>query len=185
MELPLCAFDLKSGILCPRCEEKVSRGLYDELDIKMMKILLELEKEFPKLSKTGYVKTIDTKDTIFIVLKEDSFKHLTQDIFFPLLKKLKEQFKEKIKIVEDDKEISRFIEKLVAPARIITINKIWLPDGSEEMRIILDNERSLKISPEAVSEVVRKVKNTIVRIDFEEKTVRGRLKIREEKKATP
>ncbi|MEM1584529.1 MAG: hypothetical protein QXF28_05635 [Nitrososphaerota archaeon] len=166
MDLPICSFDLKSGMLCPRCEEKILRGLYDDLDIKVMKTFIELEKELPKLAKTGYVKTVEFADTIYIILKEDSLKYIDQETLYLLKKKLREKLGKKIKIIEDDKNVSRFIEKLVAPARIITINKIWLPDGSEEMRVILDRERSLQAAS-SVIEVVKKVKHITLRIDFE------------------
>lgn len=183
MELPICSFDLKSGILCPRCEEKILRGLYDELDIKIMKIFIELEKELPKLAKTGYVKTVDVSDTVYIILKEDTLKYIDQDTLYLLRKKLKEKLDKKIKIIEDDKNISRFIEKLVAPARIITINKIWLPDGSEEMRVILDRVRNPQATS-SVIEVVRKVKHVILRIDFEKRSWQKKVKISEKKPTT-
>jgi len=166
VELPICTFDLKSGILCPRCEEKILRGLYDDLDIKIMKLLIELERELPKLAKTGYVKTVDSADTVYVILKEDSLKYIDQDTVYALKKKLREKLAKKIKIIEDDKNLSRFIEKLVAPARIITINKIWLPDGSEEMRVILDRMKNLQTTS-SVIEVVKKVKHVNLRIDFE------------------
>lgn len=166
MELPICTFDLKSGILCPRCEEKILRGLYDDLDIKIMKLLIELEKELPKLAKTGYVKTVDSADTVYIILKEETLKYIDQDTVYALKKKLRERLGKKIKIIEDDKNLSRFIEKLVAPARIITINKIWLPDGSEEMRVILDRMKNLQ-KTSSIIEVVKKVKHVNLRIDFE------------------
>ena len=76
MDLPLCSFDLKTGIFCPRCSEKLRRGLYSDLDVKVMKKLLELEKSFSKLQKAGYVKTIDGGDTVFVVLKDGSLRDM-------------------------------------------------------------------------------------------------------------
>ncbi|MCS7125503.1 MAG: hypothetical protein NZ929_01115 [Aigarchaeota archaeon] len=185
MEFPLCIFDLKSGILCPRCEEKVRKGLYDELDIRIMRLLLELEKELPKLSKTGFVKAVDGGDIVFIIMKEDSLKNIDQDTLHMIRKKLREKLEKNVKIVEDDRSIPRFIEKLVAPARVVTINKIWLPDGSEEMRVILDRERSLKTSVPSIIEVVKKVKGAILRIDFEKsRWMERRMELSEKKAST-
>ena len=74
MEFPLCTFDLKTGIFCSKCREKIRQGLYDEFDIKVMKLLLELEKRFPRLQKAGYVKSVNGKETIFVVLREGSLR---------------------------------------------------------------------------------------------------------------
>lgn len=183
MEFPLCVFDLKSGILCPRCEEKVRRGLYDDFDIKVMKLLLELDKELPKIGRMGFVKAVDSEDTAFIVLKEDSLKNIDLETLHALRKRLRERLGKNVRLVEDDRNVSRFVEKLVAPARVVTINKIWLPDGSEEMRVILDSERSLKTPASSVIEVVRRVKGVSLRIDFEKRGRVGRRMKLSEKKA--
>lgn len=150
-----------------------------------MKMLIELEKELPKLSRTGFVKAVDGGDTVFIILKEDSLKNVDQDTLYALRKKLREKLGKNVKIVEDDREISRFIEKLVAPARVVTINKIWLPDGSEEMRVILDRERSLKSSTPSIIDVVKQVKGVILRIDFEKsRWIERRMELSEKKAST-
>lgn len=146
-----------------------------------MKLFIELEKELSKLAKTGYVKAVDSGDTVYIILKEDSLRNLDPDTFYTLRKKLKEKLGKNVKIIEDDKNISRFIEKLVAPARVVTINKIWLPDGSEEMRVILDRPRSLQITS-SVIEVVKKVKHVTLRIDSEKgRWIERKVKISEKK----
>lgn len=168
-------------MLCPRCEEKIRRGLYDDLDIKVMKVFVELERELSKLAKAGYVKAVDSGGIVYIILREDSLRNLDPDTFYALRKKLREKLGRNIKIIEDDRSLSRFIEKLVAPARVITINKIWLPDGSEEMRVILDRGRSLQITS-SVIEVVKKVKHVTLRIDFDRtRLMERKVKISEKK----
>ena len=173
MELPLCSFDLRSGIFCPRCQEKLRKGIYDELDIKVMKLLLELEKKLPKLQKAGYVKTVDGKETILVVLKEGGLRGFEVDELGRLRRRLSEELQKHVKVVEVSQDLIRFIEGVVAPARIMAVNKIWLPDGSEEMRIILDDRRSLKVGINSLIQVVGKVKGVRLRVDFERRWRRG------------
>ena len=169
MDLPLCSFDLKTGIFCPRCAEKLRRGLYTELDVKVMKKLLELEKKFTKLQKAGYVSTVDGEDAIFIVLKEGSLKDLDFRELSQLRKILTNELGKPVRILEDAADPIKFIERIVAPARVIAVNKIWLPDGSEETRVILDHERNLKMKCESLIRVVEKVKKMKLNVDFEKK----------------
>jgi len=174
VDLPLCSFDLKTGIFCPRCAEKLRRGLYTELDVKVMKKLLELEKKFTKLQKAGYVSTVDGEDTIFIVLKEGSLKDLDFRELSQLRKILTNELGKPVRILEDAADPIKFIERIVAPARVIAVNKIWLPDGSEETRVILDHERNLKMKRESLIRVVEKVKKMKLNVDFEKRWRGGR-----------
>ncbi|MCD6261338.1 MAG: hypothetical protein J7J28_06120 [Thaumarchaeota archaeon] len=167
MEFPLCTFDLKTGIFCSRCREKIRQGLYDEFDIKVMRLLLELEKRFPRLQKAGYVKAVDGKETILIVLKEGSLREVRFKDLASLRRILSEKLGKHVRIVEDSSDVVRFIEGVITPARIVAVNKIWLPDGSEEMRVILDSRRNLKVGVNSLIEVVKKVKGVKLSVDFE------------------
>ena len=167
MEFPLCTFDLKTGIFCSKCREKIRQGLYDEFDIKVMKLLLELEKKFPRLQKAGYIKAVNGKETIFIVLREGSLRDVKFKDLAALRRILSEKLEKHVRIVEDSNDVIRFIEGVITPARIIAVNKIWLPDGSEEMRIILDDRRSLKVGVNSLVKVVEEVKGIKLSVDFE------------------
>lgn len=167
MDLPLCSFDLKTGIFCPRCSEKIRRELYTELDIRVMKKLVELEKEFTKLQRGGYVGSVDGEDAIFVVLKEGTLRDMDIKEISQLRKTLERELGKPVRLLEDAADPIKFIEKAVVPARIVAINKIWLPDGSEETRIILDHERNLKIKNESLMRLVEKIKKMKINIDFE------------------
>lgn len=184
MEFPLCVFDLKTGIFCPRCEEKLRKGLYDEFDVEVMKLLLQLEKSFPQLHGASYVKAVNGAETIFIVLREGSLRGFDQRNLVALRKKLKERLGKHVRVVEDDHDVSRFIEKVVVPARVVAVNKIWLPDGSEEMRVVLDHERNLKAGINSLIEVVKRVKGINLRVDFERRRWRRSGEGLREKKAS-
>ncbi|MCD6236097.1 MAG: hypothetical protein J7J94_03815 [Thaumarchaeota archaeon] len=167
MDLPLCSFDLRTGIFCPQCARKIQQGLYDDLDIKVMRKFLDLEKQYTKLQKAGYVKTVDGGDTVFVVLREGSLRDLSFRELAQIRRKLADEVGKNVRLVEDRSDPIKFVENLAAPARIVAVNKIWLPDGSEETRIIFDYERNLKISREALIRVVEKVKKMKISIDFE------------------
>jgi len=170
MEIPVCTFDLKTGIFCERCEEKIRRGEVTELDIKIMKALLELEKNFHQLQSMSYVKSVDTKDAIVVVLRDGNLSAMPQHSLASIKRKLSDILGKNVKIVEDAADIGRFLEPLVAPARIVAINKIWLPDNSTEIRVILDDERSLKLSVESLQEISRVTKNINLKVDFAKKS---------------
>lgn len=167
MELPLCSFDLRTGIFCPRCSEKIERGVYTDLDIRVMKLLLELEKRFTKLQRMGYVKSVDGGDILFIIFRDGDLSGLDIRELAGLRKALSEELGKRVRLVEDHPDPLKFLERVAAPARIIAVNKIWLPDGSEETRVIFDSERSLRVGGEALKKVLEEAKGMKLNVDFE------------------
>lgn len=173
MELPLCSFDLRTGIFCPRCSEKLERGLYNDLDIRVMKLFLELEKKFTKLQKAGYVKSVDGGDTIFVILRSGDLGRFEVREVAQLRKVLSEELGKHVRLIEDNPDPLKFLEGVAAPARVVAVNKIWLPDGSEETRVIFDHERNLKVGEEALKKLLEEVKGMKLMIDFEKRRFRG------------
>ncbi|MEM2188873.1 MAG: hypothetical protein QXG35_06020 [Nitrososphaerota archaeon] len=167
MELPLCSFDLRTGMFCPRCSEKLRRGLYTDLDVRVMRMLLELEKRITKLQKTGYVKSVDGGDTIFIIFRNGDLGKFEIREVAQLRKILGDELGKHVRLIEDHPDPLKFLEGVAAPARIVAVNKIWLPDGSEETRVIFDHERNLKVGEEALKKLLEEVKGMRLMIDFE------------------
>lgn len=177
LEFPICSFDLRTGVLCPKCERKLQTGEITETDIAVMRILSELEKNLPPLSLTTYVKSIRYDSNLFVLFKDGDLNKLNPNQQAALRKRLSEAIGLKVRLLENSRDPYAFIQRLLAPARIEAINKIWLPDQSEEIRVVLDDERLLKINPEAVAYVAGAVKGLKVRLGFRRRFSRARSKI--------
>ena len=173
MELPLCSFDLKTGIFCPRCSEKLEEGLYNDLDVRVMRLFLELEKKFTKLQKAGYVKSVDGGGTIFVILRSGDLGRFEVREIAQLRKILSEELGKHVRLIEDNPDPLKFLESVAAPARVVAVNKIWLPDGSEETRVIFDHERNLRVGEEALKKLMEEVKGMKMTIDFERRRFHG------------
>jgi hypothetical protein len=156
-------------MFCPRCSEKLEKGLYNDLDVKAMRLLLNFEKKFTKLQKTRYVKSVDGGDTIFIILRSGDLGRFEVREVAQLRKALSEELGKHIRLIEDHPDPLKFLESVAAPARIIAVNKIWLPDGSEETRVIFDHEKNLKVGGEALKKLLEEVKGMKLMIDFEKR----------------
>ena len=173
MELPLCSFDLRTGIFCPRCSEKLERGFYNDLDVRVMRLFLELEKKFTKLQKAGYVKSVDGGGTIFVILRSGDLGRFEVREIAQLRKILSEELGKHVRLIEDNPDPLKFLESVAAPARVVAVNKIWLPDGSEETRVIFDHERNLRVGEEALKKLMEEVKGMKMTIDFERRRFQG------------
>jgi transcription antitermination factor NusA-like protein len=73
-----------------------------------------------------------------------------------------------IRVLEYGVDDRKFLEDLFAPSSILTINTIWLPDGTTETRVIL-KKRGRRIPPfhiEALKQIAREARGMTLRVEF-------------------
>jgi len=163
----LCSFCLKSGILCQKCLAKLKSGEVSETDLRVARLLLSLEEKFPSLQNIYFHKTIDTDRTLAIVVGPGDVPRLL-GYGGKIIKTLSEETGKNIRILENGVEDRKFLEDLFAPISIMTINTIWLPDGSTETRVILGKRRGThsSLDVKALKEIASKVRNITLRVEF-------------------
>jgi transcription antitermination factor NusA-like protein len=163
----LCSFCLKSGILCQKCLAKLKSGEVSETDLRVARLLLSLEEKFPSLQNVYFHKTIDTDRTLAIVVGPGDVPRLL-GYGGKIIKTLSEETGKNIRILENGVDDRKFLEDLFAPISIMTINTIWLPDGSTETRVILGKRRGTRSSLDvkALKEIASRVRNITLRVEF-------------------
>lgn len=179
MHSKICTIDLKSGILCPKCEEKVKSGEVSDLDLKVAKVLLSLESKYPALQDAYFHRAIEADDTLVILFdKKDVSRILSYG--GKLLKDISERTgKRWIRIIAYNADKRRLLEELFAPASILTVNTLWLPDGSTETKVVLSgNTRRLPIRIATAKDIVKNLMNISLRVEFEEGAPPAKVKVR-------
>ncbi len=166
MKAELCQFCLKSGILCSKCREKVRKGEVSETDLKIARLLLSLEDEYPPLQDVYFHKAVEADDVLAILVgRGDVARMLSYG--GKIAKILSQKTGKKIRILEHNSEERKFLEDLFAPLNIITINKIWLPDGTTETRVILKKgQKRPQINAKATKEIAKRIHGITLRIEF-------------------
>ncbi|RLG73353.1 MAG: transcription elongation factor NusA [Thermoprotei archaeon] len=166
-KLPLCTICVKSGLLCPRCQRLVERGDYDDIDIEIMKILLELEEsKFTILKDVVYYKSYKADNMYVIVL---SGNKLSPYMLGKIAKKLSEKLEGKVRIIEKTGSLRRMASQLLLPANVLGVNILWLPDGSWQsiVRVSKSDSKALPAEKEVLEEILTKLSGMEVRIRFE------------------
>ena len=164
MRTPVCQFDLKSGVLCPKCEAKLRENIVSELDIKIMAALLDEEKNFIFLQKSEYIKSIELYGVIYIFIKIE--EDVSQTQLSLLETRLEAKTKRKVRLFKDSDNFNEFIGSLISPARLVSITKIWLPDGTEERGLLIDSKSKMTITPDVLTEIIRLLKGKTIRTRF-------------------
>lgn len=163
----VCHFCLKSGILCQKCQAKLKLGEISETDLKIGGLLLSLEKTYPNLQDIHYHKAVEVDRILALVVgKGDVARLLSHG--GKILRTLGEKTGKSIRVLEYGADERKFLEDLFAPHRMLTINTIWLPDGTQETRAILKKRgrRPPRINVAALKQIAQKVRGITLRVEF-------------------
>jgi hypothetical protein len=86
-----------------------------------------------------------------------------------LTRAMGDEFRKRVLVLEEGVSDRGFLEDLFSNQQIITINIIWLPDGSTETRVVLRGRRSRRLSKRrinALQEVARRVRGMSLRVEY-------------------
>ncbi len=160
-------FCLKSGMLCQKCSAKLKSGEISELDLKIARLLLSLEEKYPSLQNVHFRKAVDVGKTLAVVVGTGDVARLL-GYGGKIIKSLSEATGKSVRVLEYGSDDRKFLEDLFAPLSIVTINTIWLPDGSTETRVILKKRRGahLPFDVKALKEIASKVRKMTLRVEF-------------------
>lgn len=167
MKTALCSFCLKSGILCQKCSARLKSGEISKLDLEIARLLLSLEEKYPPLQSIYFHEAVEAGKTLAIIVGPGDVSRLL-GYGGKIIKTLSEETGRSIRILEYGAGERKFLEDLFAPLSIMTINTIWLPDGSTETRAILKRRRGMQPSfdPKALKAIALKVRDMTLRVEF-------------------
>jgi transcription antitermination factor NusA-like protein len=162
----LCNFCLKSGILCSKCQGKLESGDVSEVDFTIARLLLSLEEQYPSIQEVHFRKAVEADRILAILVDKGDVPRLLSH-GGKVVKTLGEKTGKTIRVLEHGVHERKFLEDLFVPLSILTINKIWLPDGTTETRVILNRGRRKRIpNVKAAKDLAEKLRGMTLRVEF-------------------
>ncbi|MHA1898790.1 MAG: hypothetical protein ACTSU2_15465 [Promethearchaeota archaeon] len=169
----MCKTDLINDTLCLSCQEKLDNNQITQFDIDLAKDLLEFEKEFPSLKKASFYRAIDVGDIVFLIIGGGQTKLYPPE----LIEKIKDLYEIPKIILIEKSDQKTMINEMIKPNVLIGINKVFLPTGEEEYKILIsDPEGEIRkkgklgkneISLDLLKQACTILLNSSVRIDFQ------------------
>src|SRR5215208_5000947 len=85
-----------------------------------------------------------------------------------LLNYIKKEFNNGVWFIESGATERRFIENLIFPIKISSINLVWLPDGNKLTKIIVSNKKNQnkKIDTNNITKIAKEIKNIELLIEY-------------------
>lgn len=167
MQIQLCEFCLKSGMLCNKCRTKVESGEVSDQYIEVAKQLLTVENQYQALQKVRLDNVLDSGGFLVLVVGKGDAAKINADP--RLTRELGDQFNKRVLVIENGVKDRQFLEDLFANQHIVTINIIWLPDGSTETRVVLQGRGTRRLSKkriQALVNVAKTVRNMDLRVEY-------------------
>ncbi|NWG09554.1 MAG: hypothetical protein HXX80_04510 [Nitrososphaerales archaeon] len=167
MRTPICSFCARTGILCPKCEEKLRGGHLSKADVEVSVQITKLSEKLPELDKMTLIRAFDVDEDCVLVFKAGDLVTLRRDP--ETIKKIKLGLQRKVWLVEGETSDRKVIEDLFYPIKITTVNIVWLPDGSKLTKAIVLGRKTERfpIDIDQVKRVAKEVRRIDLLVEFE------------------
>lgn len=154
-------------MLCSKCQQKLKSGIVSNDYIEIAKKLLTYENQNPFLQTVTLENVVDVGGfLVLIVGKGDASKFNSNP---KLLRDFGDSINKRVLVIETGMNDRKFLEDLFSTQQIITINIIWLPDGSTETRVVLAARGVRRLSKkriQALTDIAKKVRNMNLRVEY-------------------
>jgi transcription antitermination factor NusA-like protein len=167
LKLPICTFDAKTGILCAKCESKLKSGQISQADVQVSNALVKLAEKIPEINRVRLLRSVEVGGNYVIEFEPSDVIALRANP--EIAAKLEQQLKGRIWIVGATNSERRFLEDLFYPTRILTVNTVWLPDGSKLTKAIVAGRRGDRVLAEVdkLKRVVKEMKGIEMMVESE------------------
>ena len=169
MKTPICTFDAKTGILCAKCETKLRLGHLTHADIEGAMKITKIAEHNQDVNKFTMISAAKVDDDFILILRGSDIIVLRTNT--SLSKKFEDEFQSKVWFVEAEATDRRFIENLFFPAKVLTVNLIWLPDGNKLTKAIVTdgNHSELESTVEKIKKIAKEIRNIELLVELQQK----------------
>lgn len=162
MKVPICTFDAKTGVLCPKCESRLKNGELSDIDVECSIKLIKLSHKNQDIDKLNLIRSQKIDEDYILILKDSNVSHINSND--KLVSSVEEEFKGKVWFVEANSSIRRFLENLFFPIRILKTNMIWLPDGNQVTQVTIESKDYEKFI--SIIEKIKRIVNAVRKIEL-------------------
>ena len=162
MRLPICIFDAKTGVLCPKCESRLKNGELSKIDVECSIKLIKLSDKNQDIDKLNLIGSQKIDGDYVLILKDSNISHIKSND--KIISSIEEEFNGRVWFVEANSSVRKILENLFFPIRILKTNMIWLPDGNQVTQVTIESKDYEKFS--SIIEKVKKIINVVRNIEL-------------------
>jgi transcription antitermination factor NusA-like protein len=139
-KLPVCYFDARTGILCGNCESRLAKGEITKADVEASKAVAHLADRFLELGRVTLKRAFEGHGSYVLEFEQAGMAALRSN---PLLHpELEGALKGKVYLAGAGGTDRKFLEDVFFPAKVLTVNTVFLPDGEKKTKVVVPARRS-------------------------------------------
>ena len=167
MRTPICTFDAKTGVLCDKCETKLRLGHLSHADVDGAMRITKLAERDQDINKFTMISAARIEEDFVLILRGSDISVIRANS--TLSRKFEDEFQSKVWFIEAEGTDRRFIENLFFPAKVLTVNLVWLPDGNKLTSIIISakNRSEINVNVEKIKKIAKQIRNIELLVEFE------------------
>lgn len=162
MRLPICIFDAKTGVLCPKCESRLKNGELSKIDVECSIKLIKLSSKNQDIDKLNLIGSQKIDEDYVLILKDSNVSHINSND--KLISSIEKEFNGKVWFVEANSSVRKILENLFFPIRILKTNMIWLPDGNQVTQVTIESKDYEKFF--SIIEKIKRIVNAVRNIEL-------------------
>ena len=167
MKTPICSFDAKTGVLCAKCEEKLHAGQISQDDVDASVMLSKVASKSQDIDRFTLSKGAKVDSDFVLVFRSPDILAVRTNS--GLAERIEGEFQQKVWFLDSEASERGFIEGLFYPARVLSVNQFWLPDGKVTRVTMAGRAGQKKVDVEKVQKIAKAVKNMELLVEFEQK----------------
>jgi hypothetical protein len=162
LRLPICIFDAKTSVLCPKCESRLKNGELSKIDVECSIKLIKLSNKNQDIDKLNLIGSQKIDGDYVLILKDSNVSHINSND--KIISSIEKEFNGKVWFVEANSSVRKILENLFFPIRILKTNMIWLPDGNQVTQVTIESKDYEKFF--SIIEKVKKIVNVVRNIEL-------------------
>ena len=148
------------------CESKLESGNISREDVEAAIKLARLADRNQNVDKFTLVRGAKVDDDFVLVWRSQDVITLKGDSGLATM--IEDEFGRKVWFVESEASDRRFVEALLYPLKVLSVNLFSLPDGNKLTKVtVAGNVKNPRINIEKVQKIVKEVRNIELLIEFE------------------
>ena len=165
MKTPICSSDAKSGVLCRKCEAKLKSGNITQDDVEAATKLIGLADRNQEINKFTLIRGTRIHGDFVLVFRGSDVSVLRGNE--ELASKIEKQIGQKVWFVETEASDRRFIESLLHPLKVLSVNFFWLPEANKLTKVIIaDDDKNTSVNIDKVQKIAKAIRNIELLVEF-------------------